>query len=79
MKPQRGAGIRIQFRLRSVLWTDWPERDWRDYHGFKLKRHDIASKRRIATMLRAMPKKWDKRKGRTYHIFALPDVTSSWY
>jgi hypothetical protein len=73
------AGIRIKFRLKEVLWTDWPERNAWDFHGFGLWKHDMAAKVKIARMLRRMPKKWNRYEGRTAEIYNLPEVTSAWY
>lgn len=73
------AGIRILVKRDVVLWSDepFPYPAW--WHGFHLKRHDRKAKDRIVGMLRSMPKKWDRNRGQTAHIFALPEVTSSWY
>lgn len=66
-------------KLRSVLWTDWVGERAIDFHGVALRKYDRAAQLRIVHMLRSMPKKWDRNKGRTGHIFALPEVTSEWY
>ncbi len=75
----KGAGIQIRFRNRAVLWTDYPDRSSCDFSGFSLRRNDGELKREIARMLRRMPKRWDRYKGRTAHIFNLPGVSCSWY
>ena len=75
----KGAGIRIKLKLNSVIWTDYSHDHPLDFHGINLRRHDRAAKLKIVKMLRAMPKKWNRHKGRLCHIYALSEVDGLWY
>lgn len=81
------AGIRIRFTLTCVLWSQEPygceEADEKLYiptmlRGFGLRKHDSELKLKIVRALRSMPKKHNRLKGKTTHIFNMQGVQSSW-
>lgn len=70
--------MRVKIKGSTVQWSDEPFPYPPDWKGFWLARPNRDVQLKIARMLRLMPKKWDRNKGRWKSIWKLPEVKASW-